>query len=77
MIVEPVTAAILFFGYLTPNGEVVRLPEYGSVYFSSKEECEDAIRREAVIETWREEIGDDFVLFCAPVKNPAEHNLRR
>jgi len=68
MIAETVTAAVLLFGYLNTNGEIVRLPEYGSVYYSSKWECEDAIRHKAVIETWREEIGDNFVLFCAPVK---------
>jgi len=72
MIAETITAAVLFFGYLDTDGEFVRLPEYGSVYYSSKWECEDAIRREAMIETWREEIGDDFVLFCAPVKEPVE-----
>jgi len=72
MIAETVTAAVLLFGYLNADGEFVRLPEYGSVYFSTRWECEDAIRHEAVIETWREEIGDDAVLFCAPVKNPAE-----
>jgi len=71
MIAETVTAAVLLFGYLDTDGEVVLLPKYGSVYYSSKRECEDAIRHEAVIETWREEIGDDVVLFCAPVKNPA------
>jgi len=72
MIAETITAAVLFFGYLNTDGEFVRLPEYGSVYYSSKWECEDAIRREAMIEAWREEIGDDVVLVCAPVKNPAE-----
>jgi len=71
MIAETVTADVLLFGYLDTDGEVVLLPKYGSVYYSSKRECEDAIRHEAVIETWREEIGDGFVLFCAPVKNPA------
>jgi len=68
MIAEIATAAVLLFGYLDTDGEVVLLPEYGSVYYSSKWECEDAIRHKVVIETWREEIGDDFVLFCAPVK---------
>lgn len=68
MIAETATAAVLFFGYLNADGEVIRLPEYGSVYYSSKWECEDAIQHKVVIETWREEIGEDFVLFCAPVK---------
>jgi len=68
MIAEIATAAVLLFGYLDTDGEVVLLPEYGSVYYSSKWECEDAIRHKVVIETWREEIGEDFVLFCAPVK---------
>jgi len=72
MIAETVTAAVLLFGYLNTDGEFVRLPEYGSVYFSTRWECEDAIQHEAVIKTWREEIGDDFVLFCAPVGGPAE-----
>ncbi|MCD7712271.1 MAG: hypothetical protein LUJ25_06070 [Firmicutes bacterium] len=68
MIAETATAAILFFGYLAPDGEVIRLPEYGTVYFDSKQECEDTIRHEVVIKTWGEEIGDNFILFCAPVK---------
>jgi len=72
MIAETVTAAVLLFGYLDADGEVVLLPEYGSIYYSSKWECEDTIRREAVIETWREEIGDDVVLFCAPAGGPVE-----
>lgn len=72
MIAEAATTAILFFGYLTPEGEVVRLPEYGSVYFSSKEECEDTIQHKKVIETWRKEIGDNFILFCAPIKEESD-----
>jgi len=45
MIAETVTAAVLLFVYLDTDGEVVLLPKYGSVYYSSKRECEDAISR--------------------------------
>lgn len=68
MIAEVATAAILFFGQINADGEVVRLPEYGTGYYSELSECQYDIRREAVIESWREEIGDNFVLFCVPVK---------